>query len=87
MRIDNRLMSNADTLSFICAAIGDNECVREQTKLKEVGILHAITDMIGNKPRINKLFLINDDMYDASNWQDITESVKNGTFKIDGIEH
>ena len=87
MRIDNRLMSNADTLSFICAAIGDNECVREQTKLKEVGILHAITDMIGNKPKINKLFLINDDMYDASNWQDITESVKDGTFKIDGIEH
>lgn len=34
-----------------------------------------------------KIWLIKDSVLDPKNFTDITESVKNGTFKIDGIEH
>ena len=34
-----------------------------------------------------KIWLVKDSVLDHKNFTDITESVKDGTFKIDGIEH
>lgn len=36
---------------------------------------------------ISHYFRVEGNIYNESNWQDITEEVKNGTFKIDGIKH
>lgn len=58
LKINTNLMSNADTLSFVCGALNDRQCVEQQLKMKQKGITHAVTDMVGNKPRINRLFLI-----------------------------
>lgn len=96
LKTDMRLMSNADVYGILCDEVMGGGC-NVSNILKnypqERQIIHTRnvqwTDEVRKMPTLyfEKIWLVKDSVLDPKNFTDITESVKNGTFKIDGIEH
>ena len=97
LKLDSRLMANYDISSIFCENL-PNGCLnvpknilknypkqRELINTQPFSLLLSDTEI--NENIIRAYYKVKGSIYDDSNWQDITESVKNGTFKIDGIEH
>ncbi|WP_165815274.1 sulfatase-like hydrolase/transferase, partial [Helicobacter cinaedi] len=97
LKIDMRLMSNADVYGILCDEVMGGGGCNVSNILKnypqERQIIHTRnvqwTDEVRKMPTLyfEKIWLVKDSVLDPKNFTDITESVKNGTFKIDGIEH
>ncbi|WP_236032319.1 sulfatase-like hydrolase/transferase, partial [Helicobacter cinaedi] len=97
LKLDSRLMANYDSPSMFCDNL-PNGCPNVPKNIlsnypKNRNIISTIPIHLDislhkkNEWLINHYFQVKGNVYDESSWQDITESVKNGTFKIDGIEH
>ncbi len=96
IKTDTRLMSNADVYGILCDELGLQHC--DETNIlkhypKHRSIVHTLnvhwTDEAQRADHLNleKIWLVKDSVLDPKNFIDITESVKNGTFKIDDIEY
>lgn len=97
LKLDSRLMANYDSPSIFCDNL-PNGCPnvpknilsnypKNRNIISTIPIHWDISLHKKNEWLINHYFQVKGNIYDESSWQDITESVKNGTFKIDGIEH
>ena len=97
LKLDSRLMANYDSPSIFCENL-PNGCPnvpknilsnypKNRNIISTIPIHWDISLHKKNEWLINHYFQVKGNIYDESSWQDITESVKNGTFKIDGIEH
>lgn len=100
LRQDSTLMANYDIPSIFCENL-PNGCPNvPRSILKRTPVFLQNRILITSVPKsaifrhhkqnewlIDYYFQIKGNIYDENSWQDITESVKNGTFKIDGIEH
>ncbi|WP_236096736.1 alkaline phosphatase family protein [Helicobacter magdeburgensis] len=97
LKLDSRLMANYDSPSMFCDNL-PNGCPnvpknilsnypKNRNIISTIPIHWDISLHKKNEWLINHYFQVKGNVYDKSSWQDITESVKNGTFKIDGIEH
>ncbi|EEO25116.2 hypothetical protein HRAG_02173, partial [Helicobacter bilis ATCC 43879] len=94
LKIDSRLMANYDISSIFCENL-PNGCpnvpknILKRDGKKRVAIVTS--PIFGQHKKdewlISHYFRVEGNIYNESNWQDITEEVKNGTFKIDGIKH
>ncbi len=97
LKVDRQtFVSNSDAMAFACDEIG-SVCPRIAPSVlknpkKNRELVFTLVD--GGTGRMSKSaydtllsYKVKDNIFDLSNWQDITESVKNGTFKIDSIEH
>lgn len=99
LKTDMRLMSNADVYGILCDEVmgggrgGCNVSNILKNYPQERQIIHTRNIHWTSEAQradhlmFEKIWLIKDSVLDPKNFTDITESVKNGTFKIDGIEH
>ena len=100
LRQDSTLMANYDIPSIFCENL-PNGCPNvPRSILKRTPVFLQNRILITSVPKsaifrhhkqnewlIDYYFQIKGNIYDENSWQDITESVKNGTLKIDGIKH
>ena len=94
LKIDSRLMANYDISSIFCENL-PNGCpnvpknILKRDGKKRVAIVTS--PIFGQHKKdewlISHYFRVEGNIYNESNWQDITEEVKNDTLKIDGIKH
>ncbi|QOQ91769.1 YidC/Oxa1 family membrane protein insertase [Helicobacter cinaedi] len=97
LKTDMRLMSNADVYGILCDEVmGGGGCnvsnilknYPQERQIIHTRNIHWTSEaQRADHLMFEKIWLIKDSVLDPKNFTDITESVKNGTFKIDGIEH
>ncbi|WP_104743959.1 YidC/Oxa1 family membrane protein insertase [Helicobacter cinaedi] len=97
LKTDMRLMSNADVYGILCdEVIGGGGCnvnnilkhyPQTRSLIHTLNVHWTSEAQKANHLLFEKVWLVKDSVLDPKNFTDITESVKNGTFKIDGIEH
>lgn len=97
LTIDSRLMTNYDAPSIFCENL-PNGChnvpknilkyyLKNRNVISTIPAHWDISQHKKNQWLISFYFQVSNDIYNEVNWRDITQEVKNGTFKIDGIEH
>ena len=97
LKIDSRLMANYDISSIFCENLS-NGCPNVSKSILEyypsnrmlITTTPVSADLEHHKKNewiIDHYFQVKGNIYDENSWQDITKEVKDGTLKIDGIEH
>lgn len=92
---DSRLMSNADVYGILCdkfSICSDAKDIRKHYP-KHREILHTLnvewTDEVRKMPKLyfEKMWIVRDNVLNPKAFKDITQDFKNGTLKLDGVEH
>ena len=95
LKVDSRLMANYDISSIFCENLPNgcpnvpknilNNYLQDRKIITTIPITAGFGTHKKNEWNITHYFQVNDSIYNANNWQDITKEVKNGTLQIDKI--
>lgn len=94
LKRDSRLMADFDTASIVCDNLKEG-CPHVPKNILKTPLIRR--SLIHSKPDYNykikednlvldKLYLVHDNIYDAKNWQDITEEARQGHFDFTQIK-